>query len=188
MRHLRLFPTIIVATAFVMCGALAPQQALTQSKKEAQKKEAPKKEAPGKKDAAPKVGPYKPVAIQLPATTTDASFDAFRKQLTGIAQKKDRAALAGLVAASFFSFPDEDSADKAKPGIDNLSTAIGLAREDRNRLGGARRLRGRADQHARSPAPRRDLCAHPGDLRRQGGRGIRQSDAKHGRRLGVSNP
>ena len=95
------YPTIIVATAFVMCGALAPQQALTRSKKEAQKKEAPKKEAPGKKDAAPKVGPYKPVAIQLPATTTDASFDAFRKQLTGIAQKKDRAALAGLVAASF---------------------------------------------------------------------------------------
>ena len=74
------------------------------------------------------MGPYEPVAVQLPAATTDASFDAFRKQITGIAQKTDRAALAGLVAASFFWFPDEkDSADKAKPGIDNLSTAIGLA-------------------------------------------------------------
>ncbi len=68
------------------------------------------------------------VAITLPASTSDASFEAFRKQLAGIAQKKDRAALAGLVAASFFWFPDDtDTADKAKSGIDNLATAIGLA-------------------------------------------------------------
>ncbi len=128
MRHLRLFSTMIVATAFVMFGALAPHPASAQAKKEAQKKEAPKKEAPGKKDAAPKPGPYKPVAIKLPAAISDASFDAFRKQLTGIAEKKDRAALAGLVAGSFFWFPDDkDSSDKAKPGIDNLSAAIGLA-------------------------------------------------------------
>jgi hypothetical protein len=127
MRHLRLFSTMIVATAFVMFGALAPHQTSAQAKKEAQKKEAPKKEAPGKKEAAPKVGPYKPVAVKVPAATTDASFEAFRKQLADIAQKKDRAALAGLVAASFFWVPaDKDTANKAKPGIDNLSAAIGL--------------------------------------------------------------
>jgi len=119
---------MIVATAFVMFGALAPHPASAQAKKEAQKKEAPKKEAPGKKEAAPKVGPYKPVAVKVPAATTDASLEAFRKQLGDIAQKKDRAALAGLVAASFFWVPaDKDTANKAKPGIDNLSTAIGLA-------------------------------------------------------------
>lgn len=127
MRHLRLFSTMIVATAFVMFGALAPHQASAQAKKELQKKEAPKKEAPGKKEAAPKVGPYKPVAVKVPAATTDASLEAFRKQLGDIAQKKDRAALAGLVAASFFWVPvDKDTANKTKPGIDNLSAAVGL--------------------------------------------------------------
>ena len=76
---------------------------------------------------APPLGPYKPVPITLPTPIADPSFDAFRKQLAEIAQKKDRAALAELVAAGFFWMPaDSDLADKSKSPIDNLAKAIGL--------------------------------------------------------------
>jgi hypothetical protein len=72
-------------------------------------------------------GPYKPVPITVPAPLNDPSFDAFRKQLAALAQKKDRAGLAPLVAANFFWVPeDADLADKNKPGIDNLAKALGL--------------------------------------------------------------
>lgn len=75
--------------------------------------------------ASPK--PYKIVAIQLPKPLGDASHEAFLKQLMGIAQKKDRAALGRLVAKDFFWVPeDKDIADKKKPGIDNLAKALGL--------------------------------------------------------------
>ena len=61
----------------------------------------------------------------------DPTFVAFRKQVGDIAQKKDRAALAKLVAASFFFVNGEkDAADKKKPGIDNLSKALGLDGKD----------------------------------------------------------
>jgi hypothetical protein len=67
------------------------------------------------------------VAIKPPTAVSDASFEAFRKQLADTAKKKDRAALARLVAASFFWIPeDADVADKTKPAIDNLAKAIGL--------------------------------------------------------------
>ena len=78
--------------------------------------------------------PYNAIAIKPPAPLGDASFDAFRKQLAGIAQKKDRAALARLIAASFFWIPgDKDVADKSKPAIANLAKAIGL--EGKNAFG-----------------------------------------------------
>jgi hypothetical protein len=76
---------------------------------------------------APAPGPYKPVAITLPPALNDPSFDAFRQRLAEIAQKKDRAALARLVAENFFWIPeDTDLADKRKSGIDNLAKALGL--------------------------------------------------------------
>lgn len=75
--------------------------------------------------------PYKPVEVKLPEPMKDASFEAFRKQLGEIAQKKDRAALAKLVAASFFwQGEDADKTDKKKTPIDNLSAAIGLTGKD----------------------------------------------------------
>src|SRR5215218_3448975 len=46
--------------------------------------------------------PYKPVTITAPEMVKDPSFEAFRKQLGTIAEKKDRKALAGLVAQNFF--------------------------------------------------------------------------------------
>src|SRR5581483_4751535 len=71
--------------------------------------------------------PYKPVAIRLPQPVKDPSFEAFRKQIAAIAQKKDRAALARLVSQQFFWIvEDKDNADKKKPGIDNLAKALGL--------------------------------------------------------------
>src|SRR5262249_16606474 len=76
-------------------------------------------------------GPYKPVPITLPPAMNDPSFDAFRKQLTQITQKKDRTALAAVVAANFFWVPDDtDIADKKKPAIDNLAKALGLDGSD----------------------------------------------------------
>jgi len=47
-------------------------------------------------------GPYKSVPVTLPPRQTDASLDAFRKDLDEITKKKDRAALAGKVVAKGF--------------------------------------------------------------------------------------
>lgn len=75
---------------------------------------------------------YKPVEVKLPAPLNDASFEAFRKRLGEIAQKRDRAALAGLVVAQGFFWETEsgDKSDKAKPGIDTLSAIIDLGGKD----------------------------------------------------------
>ena len=74
--------------------------------------------------------PYQPVTITLPPVVNDPTYEAFRKQLADVAQKKDRAALARLVAASFFWIPEDmDVVDKTKSAIDNLAKAIGLDRQ-----------------------------------------------------------
>jgi hypothetical protein len=76
------------------------------------------------------LGPYKRVAITLPPVVNDPGFEAFRKQLAAVTQKKDRAALAKLVAASFFWIPEDmDAVDKSKSAIANLAIAIGLDRQ-----------------------------------------------------------
>jgi hypothetical protein len=73
------------------------------------------------------LGPYKPVPITLPTAMNDPSFEGFRKRLAEIAQKKDRAALAELVAPDFFWIPeDTDIADKTLPAIDSAARALGL--------------------------------------------------------------
>ncbi|HEY6258114.1 MAG TPA: hypothetical protein VIY51_20215 [Xanthobacteraceae bacterium] len=90
--------------------------------------------APGQQPPAPALAPpkpYKPVTIKLPTALADPSFVAFRKQVGDIAQKKDRAALAKLVAPSFFLVAGEkDAADKKKTGIDNLAKALSLDGKD----------------------------------------------------------
>ena len=79
--------------------------------------------------AAPK--PYKAVAISAPAPLADPSFEAFRKQFGAAAEKKDRKALAGMVATNFFWMGEKgDKADKKKQGIDNLAKAVGLDGKD----------------------------------------------------------
>src|SRR5262245_49361421 len=79
--------------------------------------------------AAPK--PYKAVAVSAPAPVSDPSFEAFRKELAAIAQKKDRKALAALVANNFFWMGEKgDKAAKGRPGIENLAKAIDLNARD----------------------------------------------------------
>src|SRR5262249_35933342 len=51
---------------------------------------APQQQAAGK--------PYKPVNVTPPKPMDDPSFEAFRKQIVAVADKKDRAGLAGLVS------------------------------------------------------------------------------------------
>jgi hypothetical protein len=56
--------------------------------------------APAQKVAPAK--PYAPIAVTLPKPYADPAFEAFRKQLGAIAARKDRGALARLVANDFF--------------------------------------------------------------------------------------
>ncbi len=79
----------------------------------------------------PPIKPYKPVAAVPPAPLGDSSFAAFRNALAGIAQRKDRAALAQLVVAQgFFWIQDKDVADPRKSGVENLAKAVGLGGGD----------------------------------------------------------
>ena len=111
MRPYHRVSTVLVAIAIAISGALA----------------APVLQPGLPAPATPK--PYKPVAVKLPQVIKDPSFESFRKQLVGIAERKDRAALARVVVAKgFFWVPEDgkDVADGSRPGVDNLATAIGL--------------------------------------------------------------
>ena len=77
------------------------------------------------------IKPYKPLAVTPPAPFTDPSFAAFRKQLAEVAQRKDRNALAKLVVnQGFFWMQEKDLADKRKPAIANLASALNLDAKD----------------------------------------------------------
>jgi hypothetical protein len=118
MRHL-----CLASTALVLALAFASTDGVAQQPKPAPQPPAAQAEP---QPAAP--GPYKAVPVTLPKPLGDASFDAFRKELTDIAKKKDRAALAGKVVAKGFFWEREDTnaADAKKSGIDNLAAAVGL--------------------------------------------------------------
>jgi hypothetical protein len=108
--------------------------------------------------AAP-IKPYQAVAVKPPAVVNDPSFVAFRKQLADAAERKDRAALAKLVAAQgFFWMQDKDLADKRKPGIANLASAIDLDAKDGS---GWATLSGYASEPTGAPLPDRQgvICA-----------------------------
>src|SRR5258705_13290993 len=97
MRRPRFTSTALAAIALLIAGALAPVPVAAQSQlAQVQPPVPPPGQAPAPAPAPPKA--YKPVAVKLPEPVKDASFEAFRKQLATIAQKKDRAALARLVA------------------------------------------------------------------------------------------
>jgi hypothetical protein len=110
-----------ITAAFVLAGVFATTSLVAQQPAQ----------QPGQQPAAAPPKPYKPVSIKLPVPVADPSFVAFRKQVGDIAQKKDRAGLAKLVAPSFFFINGEkDAADKKKPGIDNLAKALSLDGKD----------------------------------------------------------
>jgi len=161
MRRRALPSALLAATAVVVVGALVPCAAPAQQPKSQQQGQQPKSSAPPQAQQPPQQQPgqptapkpYKPVAVQLPQPVKDASFEAFRKQLAGIAQKKDRAALARVMAQNFFWIPeDKDVADKRKPAIDNLAKAIGLDGRDPP---GWDLLAGYAEEASADPDPQR---------------------------------
>jgi hypothetical protein len=108
--------------------AQQPPQLQQRAPQQAQQPQA-QQPAQAQKIAPPK--PYTPIAVTLPKPYVDAAFEAFRKQLGAIAARKDRSALARLVANDFFWMGEKgDKANKKKPGIDNLADAIGLDAKD----------------------------------------------------------
>ena len=76
--------------------------------------------------------PYAPVAVTLPAPSTDPSFTAFRAAIAATAKTRIYADLEALVQPQGF-FWDRDFAngyDPKKPSVDNLAIAIELERGD----------------------------------------------------------
>jgi hypothetical protein len=97
--------------------------------------------------------PYKPIAVTLAQPYNDPSFAAFRKQLGEIANRKDRAALARLIASNFFWIGEKgDKADKKKSGVDNLAAAIDLDNKDGS---GWQALVAAANEATLEPVPER---------------------------------
>jgi hypothetical protein len=125
MHHLRLASLGVLAAALLGAPAAAQQP---QKQPPAPAQQRPQATPP--QAAAAK--PYKPVAVSEPKPHLDPGWTAFRKQLEDVARRKDRNALAALVASpTFFWLKDDgDAADKRKSGIDNLAAAIGLANQD----------------------------------------------------------
>ena len=75
--------------------------------------------------------PYTALTVSPPKPYTDPALAAFRKELTAIAQKKDRAALARLVIVQgFFWLKEAGNAAGKKTGIEALATALSLAAKD----------------------------------------------------------
>jgi len=105
------------------------------------------------------VKPYQAVPVTPPAAYNDPAFAAFRKQFAEVVAHKDRAGLAKLIVAQgFFWMQDKDLADKRKPGIANLATAIDLDAKDGS---GWELLTGYANDPTGEPLPDRPnvICA-----------------------------
>ena len=134
--------TLSVSTAVLIAAILAlpatAQAQLPRPGKDApaQKGPPPQKGAPAQKgapqqQAEPAPAPpasYTALKVAPPKPFEDQSLATFRKDLTAVAQKKDRAALARLVLAKdFFWLKEEGNAAGKKTGIEALATALNLA-------------------------------------------------------------
>jgi hypothetical protein len=153
MRYCLIAATVIFSAAAAI--ALVPGPGFAQQKQgqQAQQPQAQPGQLPQgfKPPPAAPIKPYQAVAITLPVPFNDQSFEAFRKQLGAIAEKKDRAALAKLVVAQgFFWMQDKDMADKKKPGMANFATAIDLDAKDGS---GWELLSGYASEPTAEPLP-----------------------------------
>jgi hypothetical protein len=119
---MRMLSSTVMATAALFL-ALAPPEAMAQQPQQQPQEQQQPQPAPPKA--------YKKVPIKLPQPVADQTFATFRQQLTGIAEKKDRAALSRILSQKFFWIPEgKDVAEKNKSAIDNLSKAIGLDGQD----------------------------------------------------------
>jgi hypothetical protein len=119
-----------ILSVFLVTGAIMPSAAQSQpTQRPASPQRSQPLPPPLPQGVAPK--PYKAVTVSAPAPVSDPSFAAFRKQLADIVQKKDRKALAALVANNFFWMGEKgDKAVKGRPGIENLAKAISLDARD----------------------------------------------------------
>ncbi len=119
MRHICM--TTFAAT-LLSAGILLPAPVGAQNKPQG---------APAQTRPAPAM-PYKTLAITPARPMQDAGLDALRKQIGEAAKKKDRAALARLVAGQGFFWDGQEGkgADKKKSGGDNLTAIMGLNRKD----------------------------------------------------------
>ena len=146
----RLNPVSLAAAAAAvaaMVTILLPSMAAAQAQKS----------PPAPQSAPPK--PYKPLAVTLPAPVNDPSFDAFRKEVVGVAQRKDRAALSRMVVAKGFFWEREDGKRAPKKSsIDILAQALNLAAKDGS---GWEALAGFGAEPTAAPLPERKdvLCA-----------------------------
>jgi hypothetical protein len=124
-RQWRFGPVAIVIAA--VAGLLQPSDSVRAQPASPQR---PPSAAAPSAPATP--APYKAVAITLPETLKDPGFEALRKELAGIAQRKDRAALARLTVQKGFFWEREtgNGADPKKSGIANFAAAIGLDSPD----------------------------------------------------------
>jgi hypothetical protein len=132
MRSAYLFrASVVLAAALLAAAAAATAQAQTRPNQPPPQapQGAPQRPggAPMQAPAVAPPKPYKPVPVGLPSPVNDPSFEAFRKQLGDIANRKDRAALARLVVTQGFFWESEsgDKIDKRKSAVDNLATALG---------------------------------------------------------------
>jgi hypothetical protein len=148
----RRFALASILSVLLLTSAAIPGLAQSQQPQRSQPLPAPQQQA-----TAPK--PYKAVAVTPAAPVSDPSFEPFRKQLADIVQKKDRKALAPLVANNFFWMGEKgDKAAKGRPGIENLAKAIELDARDGS---GWETLEGFAADPSASPFPERQntICA-----------------------------
>jgi hypothetical protein len=142
----RLNPVSLAVTAAVLASLVAPTAAAQ-----------PQKSTPPPQSAAPK--PYRPLPVTLPAPITDPSFDAFRKEVVSVAQRKDRAALARMVVAKGFFWEREDGKRAPKKSsVDILAQALNLSAKDGS---GWEALAGFGAEGTAAPLPERKdvLCA-----------------------------
>ena len=171
------YPSLMLSALIAVTLALSPAQAQAPrpgqlapgpgQRGQPQQAQPPQAQPPGPRGQAPQQQarqpappkPYKAVPVTLPQPYDDPSFVAFRKQLGDIASRKDRAALARLVANNFFWMGEKgDKANKKKSGIDNLAAAIDLYAKDGS---GWRALMEAANEATVEPAPERKgiMCA-----------------------------
>ncbi|MFA6266271.1 MAG: hypothetical protein WC670_11235 [Pseudolabrys sp.] len=117
--------------------------------------------------AAP-VKPYKSVMVSPPVETKDADLAALRSKIIETAKARDRAALGRLVVTKNFFWEREggSTAARDRPGLDILSSALGLSNKD---AVGWDMLGAYADDTTASPSETRKgaLCA-PADPRFDG--------------------
>jgi hypothetical protein len=154
-RHLVSSMRLVMAVCAVMAADAVPAYAQGQP----QTPDAAQAQPQQLQLAPPK--PYEPVAVKPAEPFRDPSFDAFRKQLAEVAQRKDRAALQKLVVTQGFFWESEsgDKINKKRSSFENFAAAVGL--EDKNGTGWDLLAAAAADATIEAVEDRKDVMCGP---------------------------